>query len=129
MLNIKSLKNAMSCVYNNAVNSPLKKDLFHLANALEQLSEEKGSSIVSSVEGKALVYITRDRKMIYVYVESGSGYGFGIDKLKSFNDFTKEFSTYKRRAIEKALKEIWRRNKYYASNNPKQDLDLWLKDC
>ena len=129
MLNIKSLKNAMSCVYNNAVNSPLKKDLFHLANALEQLSEETGSSIVSSVEGKALVYITRDRKMIYVYVESGSGYGFGIDKLKSFNDFTKEFSTYKRRAIEKALKEIWRRNKYYASNNPKQDLDLWLKDC
>ena len=129
MLNIKSLKNAMSCVYNNAVNSPLKKDLFHLANALEQLSEETGSSIVSSVEGKALVYITRDRKMIYVYVESGSGYGFGIDKLKSFNDFTKEFSTYKRRAIEKALKEIWRRNKYYASNNPKQDLDLWLRDC
>ena len=129
MLNIKKLKNAMSCVYNNAVNSPLKKDLFHLANALEQLSEETGSSIVSSVEGKALVYITRDRKMIYVYVESGSGYGFGIDKLKSFNDFTKEFSTYKRRAIEKALKEIWRRNKYYASNNPKQDLDLWLRDC
>ena len=42
MLNLKSLKNAMSCVYNNAVNSPLKKDLFHLANALEQCSEKTG---------------------------------------------------------------------------------------
>ena len=48
MLNIKSLKNAMSCAYNIAFNSPLKKDLFHLANALEQLSEETGSSIISS---------------------------------------------------------------------------------
>ena len=129
MLNIKSLKNAVSCVYNNTCNTPLKRDLFHLANALEQCSEKTGTAIVSSVEGKALVYITKDHKMIYIYTESGSGYGFGIDLLKSFADFTKEFSTYKRRAIEKALKEIWRRNKYYASNNPKQDLDLWLKDC
>ena len=129
MLNLKSLKTAMSCVYNNAVNSPLKKDLFHLANALEQLSEETGSAIVSSVEGKALVYITEDRKMVYIYTESGSGYGFGVDLLRSFRDFTKDFSTYKRRAIEKALKQIWWNNKYYESQDPKKELNLWLKDC
>lgn len=125
----KSVKNSVSLVYNNAFNSQLKKDLFHLANALEQLSEETESSIISSVEGKALVYITKDRKMVYVYVESGSGYGFGIDTLKSFGDFTKEFSVYKREAIEEALKEVWLNNKYYLTNNPKHELDLWLRDC
>lgn len=129
MLNIESLKNGMSCAFNNIFNSPLKRDLFHLANALEQLSEETGSAIISSVEGKALVYITRDRKMIYVYVESGSGYGFGIDKLKSFNDFTKEFNVYVRRELEKALKQIWWNNKYFTSNDPEHEVDMWLKDC
>ena len=127
MLNIESLKNGMSCAFNNIFNSPLKRDLFHLANALEQLSEETGSSIISSVEGKALVYITEDRKMVYIY--TGSGYGFGIDLLRSFRDFTKDFSTYKRRAIEKALKQIWWNNKYYESQDPKKELNLWLKDC
>lgn len=129
MMNIESLKNGMSCAFNNIFNSPLKRDLFHLANALEQLSEETGSAIVSSVEGKALVYITEDRKMVYIYTESGSGYGFGIDLLRSFRDFTKDFSTYKRRAIEKALKQIWWNNKYYESQDPKKELNLWLKDC
>ena len=129
MLNLKSLKTAIACVYNNTCNTPLKRDLFHLANALEQLSEETGSSIISSVEGKALVYITEDRKMVYIYTESGSGYGFGIDLLRSFRDFTKDFSTYKRRAIEKALKQIWWNNKYYESQDPKKELNLWLKDC
>lgn len=129
MLNLKSLKNAVSCAYNNIFNSPLKKDLFHLANVLEQLSEETGSSIISSVEGKALVYITEDRKMVYIYTEPGSGYGFGIDLLRSFRDFTKDLSTYKRRAIEKALKQIWWNNKYYESQDPKKELNLWLKDC
>ena len=129
MLNLKSLKNALSCAYNNVFNSPLKKDLFHLANALEQCSEKTGTSIISSVEGKALVYITKDRKMVYVYVESGSGYGFGIDKLKSFNDFTKGFNVYVRRELEKALKQIWWNNKYYTSNDPEHEVDMWLKDC
>ena len=129
MLKLKSVKNGMSCAFNNAFNSPLKKDLFHLANVLEQLSEETGSSIISSVEGKALVYITEDRKMVYVYVESGSGYGFGIDKLKSFNDFTKGFNKYVRRELEKALKQIWWNNKYFTTSDPKHELDIWLKDC
>ena len=129
MLNLKSLKTAISCVYNNTCNTPLKRDLFHLANALEQLSEETGNPIISSVEGKALVYITKDRKMVYVYTESGSGYGFGIDLLRSFRDFTKDFSTYKRRAIEKALKQIWWNNKYYETKDPNHELELWLKDC
>jgi len=128
MLNLKSLKNAVSCAYNNIFNSPLKRDLFHLANALEQLSEETGTSIISSVEGKAFVGFDKNGKKIYIYTESGSGYHFGIDRLKSFDDFTKGFNVYQKRSLEQTLKQIcW--HKYYETRDLKKDLNNWLKDC
>ena len=129
MLNLKSLKNALSCAYNNVFNSPLKKDLFHLANALEQLNHETGKAIMSQVVGKAFVGIDESGKTIYIYTESGSGYHFGIDRLKSFDDFTKDFNVYTRRAIEQALKQICWHNKYYETRDLKKDLNNWLKDC
>ena len=128
-MNFKSVKNAVACVYNNTCNTPLKRDLFHLANALEQLNHETGKAIVSSVEGKAFVGIDEGGKEIYIYTESGSGYHFGIDRLKSFDDFTKGFNVYIRRSLEQALKQIWWNNKYYTSNDPEHELELWLKDC
>ena len=121
----KTVKTSLARAYNNTFNSQLKKDLFNLSDALEAASIEAGSPIMAKVEGKALLYI-KDR-MIYIYTESGSGYGFGVDTLRSFGDFTKSFSGYKKRAIEKALKEIWESNKYYSTKNPKSELDAWIK--
>ena len=121
----KSIKNELSRKYNNAFNSKLKNDLFGLADTLETASIEAGSPIMAKVEGKAMIYFKDN--MIYIYIESGSGYGFGIDLLRSFSDFTKSFSGYKRRAIEKALNDIWESNKYYPTKDPKRDLDAWIK--
>ena len=129
MLNLKSLKNALSCAYNNTCNTPLKRDLFHLANALEQLNHETGKAIMSQVTGKAFVGIDETGKTIYIYTATGSGYHFGIDRLKSFDDFTKGFNVYTRRAIEQALKQIYWHNKYYETRDLKKDLNNWLKDC
>lgn len=105
-------------------NSKLKKDLFNLSDALETASKEAGSPIVAQVKG-AFIYI-KDR-MIYIYTESGSGYGFGIDLVRSFDDFTKGFNKYKRRAIEKSLNDILESNKYYPTKDPKHELDSWIK--
>ena len=118
----KSVKNTLSRKYNNTFNSKLKNDLFDLADTLETASIEAGYPIIAKVEGKAMIYF-KDH-MVYIYTESGSGYGFGVDLLRSFGDFTKTFSSYKRRAIEKA---IWTCNNYYASKDPKHELDSWIK--
>lgn len=84
---------------------------------------------MSQVEGKAFVGIDESAKTIYIYTESGSGYYFGIDRLKSFDDFTKGFNVYTRRSIEQALKQIFWHNKYYETRDLKKDLNNWLKDC
>lgn len=120
----KSVKISLARVYNNTFNSKLKKDLFNLSDALETASKEAGSPIVAQVKG-AFIYI-KDR-MIYIYTESGSGYGFGIDLVRSFDDFTKGFNKYKRRAIEKSLNDILESNKYYPTKDPKHELDSWIK--
>ena len=123
----KSVKISLARVYNNVFGSQLKKDLFNMADVYEAASNKAGSAIVSTVEGKALIGIDKEGKNLYVYVESGSGYRFGIDLVRSFDDFTKGFNKYQKAAIEKAVVDVRLKNSCFSTKDLNGEVDHWVK--
>ena len=123
----KSVKISLARVYNNVFGSKLKRDLFNMADAYEAASIEAGSAVVSTVNGKALIGIDKEGKNLYIYVESGSGYRFGLDLLRSFGDFTKGFNKYKKSAIEKAIVDVRLKNSCYKTKDINGEVNNWIK--
>ena len=120
----KAMKNAVAFRFNKAFNSECKNKLFELSNCLEGAAKEAGSPVV--FEGReSFVYISNDFKMIYIILKSGSRYGFGIDTVRTFGDFTEGFSSFKKEAIEQAVNEVLNKNEFLVVKDINRELNLW----
>lgn len=137
MMNLKSVKTAVSFAFNKAFHKGAKLDVMLLMKTLKELHEINNSPVYIKNYQYFAFTNTGNEITIFIRHEVGdtryaSGYTFGIDLVNGFFDFTKNLKPEAQKELHNAtlrLAKIVKRRGYKLCDDPMQKQKQWFESC